>query len=167
MEIIGPAGLTDAMLAGNMYHLTFSYFGYPRSLHKKLEILLKIIILLMTNGKRNRLIRIDISHIKSLCRHEYTKMENKTNEILDDFHLAVRFSIITSLPSTYEMPKLLNELLLFYKCRGLYYFHFSDYCPHLCRHVYHNVSVMVLPGLLQVFLMSNFTLYFAYWGRLF
>ena len=50
-----------------------------------------------------------------------------------------------------------------------YYVHlyFSDYCPHLCHHVYHNVSAVVRSGLLQVVGMSNLTLYFAYRGRLF
>ena len=37
----------------------------------------------------------------------------------------------------------------------LHYLHFSDYCPHLCRHVYHNVSDVVSSGLLQVVGMSN------------
>ena len=49
----------------------------------------------------------------------------------------------------------------------VHYLHFSDYCPYLCRHVYHNVSVVVRSGLLQVVGMSNLTLYFAYQGRLF
>ena len=47
------------------------------------------------------------------------------------------------------------------------YLQFSDYCPHLCRHVYHNVSVIVRSGLLQVVGMSNLILYFAYRGRQF
>ena len=41
------------------------------------------------------------------------------------------------------------------------YLHFSDYCPHLCRHVYQNVSAVVRSGRLQVVAMSNLTLYFA------
>ena len=49
----------------------------------------------------------------------------------------------------------------------VHYLHFSDYCPHLCRHVYHNVSAIVSSGLLQVVGMSNLTLYFAYRSRLF
>ena len=48
-----------------------------------------------------------------------------------------------------------------------YCVHYSDYNPHLCRHVYHNVSAVVRSGLLQVVGMSYLTLYFAYWGRLF
>ena len=48
-----------------------------------------------------------------------------------------------------------------------YYLHFSNYCPHLCWHVYHNVSAIVRSGLLQVVGISNLTLYFAYRGRLF
>ena len=47
----------------------------------------------------------------------------------------------------------------------VHYLHFSDYCPHLCRHVYHNISAVVRSGLLQVVGMSNLTLYFAYQGR--
>ena len=46
-------------------------------------------------------------------------------------------------------------------------FTFFDYCPHLCRHVYHNVSAVVRSGLLQLVEMSNLTLYFAQQGRLF
>ena len=49
----------------------------------------------------------------------------------------------------------------------VHYLHFSNYCPHLCRHVYHNVSAVVRSGLLQGVGMSNWTLYFAHWGRLF
>ena len=49
----------------------------------------------------------------------------------------------------------------------IHYLLFPDYCPHLCRHVYHNVSTVVRSGLLQVVGMSNLTLYFAYRGRLF
>ena len=49
----------------------------------------------------------------------------------------------------------------------IHYLHILDYCPHLCRHVYHNVSAVVCSGLLQVVGMSNLTLYFAYRGRLF
>ena len=49
----------------------------------------------------------------------------------------------------------------------VHYLHFSDYCPHLCCHVYHNVLAVVCSGLLQVVRMLNLTLYFAYWGRLF
>ena len=30
----------------------------------------------------------------------------------------------------------------------VHYLHFSDYCPHFCRHVYHIVSTVVRPGLL-------------------
>ena len=37
----------------------------------------------------------------------------------------------------------------------VHYLHFSDYCPHLCCHVYHNVSAVVRSGLLQVVGMSN------------
>ena len=47
------------------------------------------------------------------------------------------------------------------------YLHFSDYCLHLCHHVYHNFSAVVRSGLLQVVGMSNLTLYSAYQGRLF
>ena len=47
-----------------------------------------------------------------------------------------------------------------------YHLHFLDYCPHLCRHVYH-VSSVVRSGLLQVVEMSSLNLYFAYRGRLF
>ena len=32
----------------------------------------------------------------------------------------------------------------------LHYVHSLDYCPHLCRHVYHNVSAVVDSGLLCV-----------------
>ena len=46
------------------------------------------------------------------------------------------------------------------------YLHFSDYCPHLYRHVY-PISAAVHSGLLQVVGMSNLTLYFAYRGRVF
>ena len=49
----------------------------------------------------------------------------------------------------------------------VHYLRFSDYCPHLCRHVYHNVLAVVRSGLLQVVEMSNLTLYFAYRGKLF
>ena len=49
----------------------------------------------------------------------------------------------------------------------VHYLHFLDYCPHLCRYVYHNVSVFVRIGLLQLVGMSNLTFYFAYWSRLF
>ena len=49
----------------------------------------------------------------------------------------------------------------------VHYLHFSDYCPHLCRHVYHIVWVVVLSGLLRVVGMSNLTLYFANRGSLF
>ena len=31
----------------------------------------------------------------------------------------------------------------------VYYLHFSNYYPHLCRHVYHDVSAVVRSGLLQ------------------
>ena len=48
-----------------------------------------------------------------------------------------------------------------------YYLHFSDYYPHLRRHVYLNVSAVVRSGLLQVVGMSNLTLYFAYRDKLF
>ena len=48
-----------------------------------------------------------------------------------------------------------------------HYLHFFDYCPHLCCHVYHNVSDIVCSGLLQVVGMSNLTVYFTYRGRLF
>ena len=50
---------------------------------------------------------------------------------------------------------------------NFHYLHFSDYCPHLCRYVYHDVSTVVCSGLLQVIGMSNLTLYFVYRGRLF
>ena len=49
----------------------------------------------------------------------------------------------------------------------VHYIQFSNYCPHHCRHVYHNVSAVVRSGLRQVVGMSNLTLYFAYRGRLF
>ena len=49
----------------------------------------------------------------------------------------------------------------------IYYLHFMDYCPILCRPVYHNVTAVVRSGLLQVAGMSNLTLYFAYRGRFF
>ena len=49
----------------------------------------------------------------------------------------------------------------------VHYLHFSDYCPHLCRHVHHNVSAVIRTGLLQVVGMSNLALYFAHRGRLF
>ena len=38
----------------------------------------------------------------------------------------------------------------------------EKYCPHLCCHVYHNVSAVVRFGLLQVVEMSNLALYFAH-----
>ena len=47
-----------------------------------------------------------------------------------------------------------------------HYLHFSDYCPHLCCHVYH-VSAIVRSSLLQMIGMLNLTLYFAYRDRLF
>ena len=37
------------------------------------------------------------------------------------------------------------------------YLHFSDYCHHLCRHVYHNVPAVVRSSLFQVVGMSNLT----------
>ena len=37
----------------------------------------------------------------------------------------------------------------------VHYLHFSDCCPHLCCHVYHNVSAFVHSGLLQVVKMLN------------
>ena len=49
----------------------------------------------------------------------------------------------------------------------VHYLHFSDYYPHLCRHVYHNVSAVVHSGLLQMVGMSNLALYFAHMDRLF
>ncbi len=50
---------------------------------------------------------------------------------------------------------------------SLHYFHFSDYCHHLCRHVYDNVSAGVRSGLVQEVVMLNLALYFPYRGRLF
>ena len=47
----------------------------------------------------------------------------------------------------------------------VHYLHFPDYCPHLCRHIYHNVLAIVRS--LLVVRMSNLTLYSAYRGRLF
>ena len=41
------------------------------------------------------------------------------------------------------------------------YLHFLDYCPHLCRQIYHNVSPIVCSGLLQMVGMLNLTLNFA------
>ena len=41
------------------------------------------------------------------------------------------------------------------------YLYFSDYCPHLCRHVYHNLSAVACSYLLQVVRMSNLALYFS------
>ena len=49
----------------------------------------------------------------------------------------------------------------------VHYLHFSDYYPHLCCHVYHNVSAVVRSGLLQVVGMSNLALYFTHRGKLF
>ena len=49
----------------------------------------------------------------------------------------------------------------------VHYLHFSDYYPHLCHHVYHNILVVVRSGLLQVVRMLNLALYFTHWGRLF
>ena len=49
----------------------------------------------------------------------------------------------------------------------VHYLHFSDYCPHVCRHVYHNVSGVVHTGLFQVVGMSNLALYFAHLDKLF
>ena len=46
---------------------------------------------------------------------------------------------------------------LFAEDEKLYYLHFSDYCPHVSHHVYHNVSAVVRSGLLQVVGMSNFS----------
>ena len=48
-----------------------------------------------------------------------------------------------------------------------HYSYFSDYCPHLFRHVYHNVSAVIRSCFLQVVGMLKLTLYFAYAGRLF
>ena len=48
-----------------------------------------------------------------------------------------------------------------------HYLYFSEYCPHLCRPVYHNVSAVVRPSLLQMVGMSKLALYFAHRGRLF
>ena len=39
----------------------------------------------------------------------------------------------------------------------VHYLHFSDYCPHLCRHVYHNVSAVVRSGLLQAIMCRPFS----------
>ena len=49
----------------------------------------------------------------------------------------------------------------------VHYLHFLDYCPHLCRHLYHSVLAVVRASLPQVVGMSNITLYFAHQGRLF
>ena len=49
----------------------------------------------------------------------------------------------------------------------IHYLHISDYCPNLCCHVNHNVSAVVLSGLLQVVGMSNLGRYFAHQGRMF
>ena len=49
----------------------------------------------------------------------------------------------------------------------LHYLHFSDYRPHLCRHVYHNGPAVARSGLFQVIGTANLTLYLAYQGRLF
>ena len=49
----------------------------------------------------------------------------------------------------------------------VHYLHFSEYFPHLCRHIYHKVSAVVRSGFLQVVEMSNLALYFAQRGRLF
>ena len=54
-----------------------------------------------------------------------------------------------------------------YMYKNGHYLHFSDYCSHLCCHVYHKVSAVVRSGLLQVIGMSNLALYFAHRGRLF
>ena len=67
-------------------------------------------------------------------------------------------------PSSCSYPFLLS---LFFKLVRIDYLHFSDYYPHLYHHVYHNTSAVVHSGLLQVVELSNLTLYFAYWGRLF
>ena len=32
----------------------------------------------------------------------------------------------------------------------VHYLHFSDYYPHLCRFLYHNISAVVHSGILQV-----------------
>ena len=37
----------------------------------------------------------------------------------------------------------------------VHYLHFSDYCHHLCCHIYHSVSAVVRSSLLQVVGMSN------------
>ena len=49
----------------------------------------------------------------------------------------------------------------------VHYLNFSDNYRHLCSHVYHNISAVIPSVLLQVVRMSNLTLYFTYWGRLF
>ena len=49
----------------------------------------------------------------------------------------------------------------------LHYLHFSDYCTHLCRYVYHNISAVVCSGFLHVVWKSNLAIYFAHQGRLF
>ena len=47
------------------------------------------------------------------------------------------------------------------------YLHFSDYCPHLGCHVYHNVSAIVRSSFLQVVGMSILALYFTHQARVF
>ena len=49
----------------------------------------------------------------------------------------------------------------------VHYLYFSDYCPHVCRHVYHRVSAIIRTSLLQVVGMSNLAFYFTHRGRLF
>ena len=48
----------------------------------------------------------------------------------------------------------------------IYNLHFSDYCPHLCRHVYHNAMFIITPCLSQRFGCRTLRPS-AYWGRLF
>ena len=53
-------------------------------------------------------------------------------------HLYLHFQKVLYLQTVY-----ISEMRYY-----VHYLHFSDYCPHLCRHVYYNVSAVVHSGLL-------------------
>ena len=57
-------------------------------------------------------------------------------------------------------PKSFIYLLFFFKLKCLHYLHFSDYCPHLCRHVYHDIilrtSLFTFFGLFVAMFITTF-----------
>ena len=94
------------------------------------------------------------------CQHTNYHNTNNNSMYLPWLELLLSCNI-------YMLEKFCNTLnFSLYIYIYIHYLHFFYYCPHLCRHVYHNVSAVAHCELLQAVGTSNLTLYFAYQGRL-